>query len=91
MKLIPMEDRVVVKPQEAEEKTAGGIVLPDTAKEKPDFVELVKTHPAVLKAAATKNAALFGVRSAYGDFAPELSGSAAASKKIYDIYQARIR
>lgn len=35
MKLKPLEDRVVVKPHEAEEKTAGGIVLPDTAKEKP--------------------------------------------------------
>jgi len=35
MKLRPLDDRVVVKPEEAEEKTAGGIVLPDTAKEKP--------------------------------------------------------
>jgi len=35
MKLKPLDDRVVVKPQEAEEKTQGGIVLPDTAKEKP--------------------------------------------------------
>ena len=35
MKLKPLDDRIVVKPQEAEEKTAGGIVLPDTAKEKP--------------------------------------------------------
>lgn len=35
MKLIPLDDRIVVKPQEAEEKTAGGIVLPDTAREKP--------------------------------------------------------
>ena len=35
MKLKPLDDRVVVKPQEAEEKTAGGIVLPETAKEKP--------------------------------------------------------
>jgi chaperonin GroES len=35
MKLKPLDDRVVVKPQEAEEKTAGGIVLPDAAKEKP--------------------------------------------------------
>lgn len=35
MKLIPLEDRIVVKPQEAETKTAGGIVLPDAAKEKP--------------------------------------------------------
>jgi len=35
MKLKPLEDRVVVKPNEAEEVTAGGIVLPDSAKEKP--------------------------------------------------------
>ncbi|MCF6157929.1 MAG: co-chaperone GroES [wastewater metagenome] len=31
----PLDDRVVIEPIEAEEKTAGGIVLPDTAKEKP--------------------------------------------------------
>ncbi len=31
----PLEDRVVIQQIEAEEKTAGGIVLPDTAKEKP--------------------------------------------------------
>jgi chaperonin GroES len=35
MKLRPLDDRIVVKPSEAETKTAGGIVLPDTAKEKP--------------------------------------------------------
>ncbi len=35
MKLVPLEDRVVVKVLEQEEKTASGIVLPDTAKEKP--------------------------------------------------------
>ena len=35
MKLKPLSDRVVVKPQEAEEKTASGIIIPDTAKEKP--------------------------------------------------------
>jgi chaperonin GroES len=34
-KIRPLEDRVVVEPLEAEERTAGGIVLPDTAKEKP--------------------------------------------------------
>ena len=34
-KIRPLEDRVVIKQIEAEEKTAGGIVLPDTAKEKP--------------------------------------------------------
>lgn len=35
MKVRPLGDRIVVKRQEAEEKTAGGIVLPDTAKNKP--------------------------------------------------------
>ena len=45
MKLIPMEDRVVVKPQEAEEKTAGGIVLPDSAKEKPLIGTVVSVGP----------------------------------------------
>jgi len=41
MKLKPLDDRVVVKPEEAEEKTAGGIVLPDTAKEKPMMGKVV--------------------------------------------------
>lgn len=35
MKLKPLDDRVVVEPMDAETTTAGGIVLPDTAKEKP--------------------------------------------------------
>jgi chaperonin GroES len=35
IKIRPLDDRVVVEPVEAEETTAGGIVLPDTAKEKP--------------------------------------------------------
>ncbi len=35
MKIQPLGDRILVKPLEAEEKTKGGIVLPDTAKEKP--------------------------------------------------------
>jgi len=34
-KFKPLSDRIVVKPAEAEDKTAGGIILPDTAKEKP--------------------------------------------------------
>ena len=35
MKFRPLHDRVVVEPLESEEKTAGGIIIPDTAKEKP--------------------------------------------------------
>lgn len=41
MTLKPLGDRVVVKPIEQEEKTAGGIVLPDTAKEKPQHGEVL--------------------------------------------------
>jgi chaperonin GroES len=41
MKLRPIDDRVVVKVLDAEEKTKGGIVLPDTAKEKPQKGEVV--------------------------------------------------
>jgi chaperonin GroES len=40
-----MEDRIVVKPQEAEEKTAGGIVLPDSAKEKPLMGTVISVGP----------------------------------------------
>ena len=41
MKLVPLEDRVIVKILQEEEKTASGIVLPDTAKEKPMIGEVV--------------------------------------------------
>jgi chaperonin GroES len=45
MKLKPLGDRVVVKPLEEEERTKGGIVLPDTAKEKPQHGEVVAVGP----------------------------------------------
>jgi len=41
MKIQPLSDRVVVKPLESEEKTKGGIVIPDAAKEKPQEGEIV--------------------------------------------------
>jgi chaperonin GroES len=41
----PINDRVVVKPAPAEEKTAGGIIIPDTAKEKPQKGEIVAVGP----------------------------------------------
>jgi chaperonin GroES len=41
----PLDDRILVKRLEAEEKTAGGIVLPDTAKEKPQKGEVVAAGP----------------------------------------------
>jgi chaperonin GroES len=44
-KIKPLADRVIVKPAEAEEKTAGGIILPDTAKEKPIEGTVVAVGP----------------------------------------------
>jgi chaperonin GroES len=45
MKFRPLHDRVVVKRIEAEERTAGGIIIPDTAKEKPQQGEVVAIGP----------------------------------------------
>lgn len=45
MTLNPLDDRVVVKPLDAEEMTAGGIVLPDSAKEKPQRGKVVAVGP----------------------------------------------
>ena len=45
MKLRPLDDRIVIKQSEAEEKTAGGIILPDTAKEKPQIGTVVAVGP----------------------------------------------
>ncbi|MFT5168719.1 MAG: chaperonin GroES [Saprospiraceae bacterium] len=41
----PINDRVVVKPAQAEEKTSGGIIIPDTAKEKPQKGEIIAVGP----------------------------------------------
>ncbi|MBS9476086.1 co-chaperone GroES [Ancylobacter radicis] len=45
MKFRPLHDRVVVKRVDAETKTAGGIIIPDTAKEKPSQGEVVAVGP----------------------------------------------
>jgi len=44
----PLEDRVVVKPNTEEERTKGGIVLPDTAKERPQEGEVIAVGPGKL-------------------------------------------
>ena len=45
MKFRPLHDRIVVKRIEAEEKTAGGIIIPDTVKEKPSQGEVIAVGP----------------------------------------------
>jgi len=63
MKIQPLGDRVVVKPLEAESKTKGGIVLPDTAKEKPQEGEIV----AVGKGKALDNGTIQPLEVKVGD------------------------
>ena len=48
IKFRPTDDRVLVEPCEAEEKTAGGIILPDTAREKPQRGLVIATGPGKL-------------------------------------------
>ena len=45
LKVRPLDDRVVVEPLEAEDKTAGGILLPDTAKQKPQRGRVLAVGP----------------------------------------------
>lgn len=54
MAIKPLADRVVVKPSEAEEKTSGGIILPDTAKEKPQEGTVVAVGPGKVSENGTK-------------------------------------
>jgi chaperonin GroES len=54
MKIKPLADRVVIKPSPAEEKSRGGIILPDTAKEKPVVGEVVAIGPGKVTDDGTK-------------------------------------
>ena len=54
MAIKPLADRVVVRPSNPEEKTKGGIILPDTAKEKPQQGEIVAVGPGKVADNGTK-------------------------------------
>jgi len=49
LKVKPLDDRVVVEPLEADEKTTGGILLPDTAKQKPQRGRVLSVGPGKLR------------------------------------------
>jgi chaperonin GroES len=71
LKLKPLDERIVVEPVEAEEKTAGGIVLPDTAQEKPQRGTVLAVGPGKLLESG-KRAALsvaVGDEVIYGKYA----------------------
>ncbi|MBR4741400.1 MAG: co-chaperone GroES [Desulfovibrio sp.] len=54
MKLEPLNDRVLVKRLESEEKTSGGLYIPDTAKEKPSKGEVIAVGPGKLNDNGTR-------------------------------------
>jgi chaperonin GroES len=56
MRIHPLDDRVVVEPLEAEEKTAGGILLPDTAKQKPQRGRVLAVGPGKMNDDGKRNA-----------------------------------
>jgi chaperonin GroES len=67
----PLDDRVVVEPLEAEEKTAGGILLPDTAKEKPQRGRVLAVGPGKIRddGGRTPVAVVVGDEVLYGRYA----------------------
>ena len=68
--LRPLDDRIVVKPLEAEQMTAGGIVLPDSAKEKPQRGTVVAAGPGKLLENGTRGtmAVAVGDEGIYGKY-----------------------
>lgn len=56
LKVRPLDDRVVVEPLEAEEKTAGGILLPDSAKQKPQRGRILAVGPGKLRDSGERSA-----------------------------------
>jgi len=71
LKIRPLDDRIVVEPVEAEEKTAGGILLPDTAKQKPQRGIVVAVGPGKLsdKGKRTPVSVTKGEEVIYGRYA----------------------
>ena len=55
MKFRPLHDRVLIKVLDSEEKTKGGIIIPDTAKEKPQEGEIVAVGPGALNSDGKRN------------------------------------
>ena len=66
MAVRPLSDRVLVKPNPAEEKTAGGLFIPDTAKEKPLMGKVIAAGPGTTEVAMEVKAA---VTVMYGKYA----------------------
>ena len=78
MKFRPLHDRVVIRRIEGEEKTKGGIIIPDTAKEKPQEGEVIAVGPAL----ATRTARSFRSTSKQAIACCSANGRAARSRSM---------
>ena len=82
MKFRPLHDRVVVKRIDAEEKTAGGIIIPDSAKEKPSQGKVIAVGPLAFRNRETAQLWPEGAWCAVGDFiiVPKYQGERTRTK-----------
>lgn len=69
MNLKPIGDKIIVKKVKAEEKTVGGIVLPDSAKEAPQYAEVVAIGPDILADEDKKDQVKIGDKVVYTKYA----------------------
>ena len=91
MKLKPLDDRIIIKQLDAEEKTTGGIILPDTAKEKPQVGKVIETGPGRLldngkRAKMTVKKKDEVVYAKYGGSEVEVDGESYMILRESDIY-----
>ena len=83
MNLKPLDDRIVVKPKEAEQTTASGLVIPDTAKEKPQQGEVLAVGPGRWsddKGAHTPLGVNVGATVLYSKYGGTVSASTSATR-----------
>lgn len=69
MNLKPIGDKIIIKKMKAEEKTLGGIILPDSAKEAPQHAEVVSIGPDILNDEKKKDQIKVGDKVVYSKFA----------------------
>jgi chaperonin GroES len=91
MNLKPLNDRVIVKPSEAEEQTKSGLVIPDTAKEKPQRGEVIAVGDGKLNDDGTRqpidvNAGDIVIYGKYGGQEVKVDGEEYMILKADDIY-----
>ncbi|MCL2289915.1 MAG: co-chaperone GroES [Bacteroidetes bacterium] len=86
VKIKPLADRVLISPAEAEQKTAGGIIIPDTAKEKPQKGTVIAAGPGKKDEPMTVKAGDSVLYGKYSGTELQLDGETYLIMKESDIY-----